>query len=97
MPTTMFLDRTLAEKAAFDMQCPRDQLRYLDLGGASVGPRYSSVQGPRVTVDNQSYMLDRDLGRQQGVTGCGRRTSYSYVRGVWVGNAATSEAAPPAE
>ena len=85
MASTTFLDRTLAPKAAFDLKCPKEQLHYQSLGGQPVGEQ--------PTVDGDMYTLDRDVSRQQGVTGCGRQASFSYVHGVWVGNS-TETAAP---
>jgi hypothetical protein len=94
MPAKTFLDRTLAPKAAFDMQCPKDQLSYVNLGGSVGG--HDGWGNQVVTVDRVNYILDGDVGRQQGVSGCGRRASYAYVNDAWVGDGATNEPAPQA-
>jgi hypothetical protein len=94
MPARTFLDRTLAPKAAFDMQCPKEQLSYANLGGSVGG--HDGFGNAVVTVDRENYILDGDVGRQQGVSGCGRRASYAYVNGAWVGSGATNGPVTPA-
>ena len=89
MPASTFLDRTLATKAAFDLQCPKAQLRFTDLGGAEVKEKNTTDSDqPVVLIDGDEYTLDRRVAREQGVTGCGRQGSYAYVNGAWVGNGA---------
>jgi hypothetical protein len=88
MPAATFLDRTLMAKASFDLQCPREQLRVVDLGDEASVARYTCWQEPCVSVGGELYRLDRHVGRQQGVSGCGRRASYTFVRDAWIGNAA---------
>jgi hypothetical protein len=95
MRATTFRDTTLAPKAAFDLQCPKDDLVYEDLGGSVAD--HDAYGDALVTVNHQNYFLRGDLGRQQGVTGCGRRASYAYVRGAWVGAGATDRPASPAK
>lgn len=93
MPSATFLARTLAPKAAFDLQCPEAQLRFTDIVGTGAVGDGSYNDAPTVFVDHVDYQLDRNLSRQQGVTGCSRHASYSYLRGVWVG----SESVPAAD
>ena len=94
MPRQAFLDRTLSAKAAFDLQCPKEQLQYVDLGGSPVHGRYVYNGRPTVDVGDQLFLLDGQLNQQQGVSGCGRRASYAYANGAWIGNGASNEAAP---
>jgi hypothetical protein len=95
MPAATFLDTTLAPKAAFDLQCPKEQLAYVNLGGSLGG--HDAYGNPVVIVDHQSYILKGEVGRQQGVSGCGRRASYAYVNDAWVGSGAAEAPAPQAK
>ena len=94
MPASTFLGRTLAAKASFDLQCPKDQLRFTDLGGATVKEKNTEDSDqPVVLIDGAEYTLERRVSRQQGVSGCGKEGSYAYLDGAWVGNG-TSPVAP---
>jgi hypothetical protein len=88
MPAKTFLDQTLGAKASFDLQCPKEQLQIVDLPGDDTVLPYGCWGEPCVRVDGQFYRLDRAVARQQGVSGCGRRASYTYVDRTWVGNGA---------
>ncbi len=79
-----YLGKTLAPKAAFDLQCDAAQLEFANLGPAE-GPQW---------WDGQKEVLVHDLSTQQGVTGCGRRGRYVYHRGEWILNADTQATAP---
>jgi hypothetical protein len=93
MPAQSFLDSTLAPKAAFDLQCPKDQLQYVDLGGGPLQTHYYYNDRTVVVVSGQTYVLAGNVSEQEGVSGCGRRASYTYENGAWVGSGGSSAAA----
>jgi len=86
MPAKTFLDRTLTPRVSFDLQCPPEQLQFVDLAGGAIGSQYATHMA---MLDGTQYHLEPDVSRQQGVSGCGKRASYTYANGVWVGNGAT--------
>jgi hypothetical protein len=93
MPARTFLQQTLGPKAAFDLGCT-DHLDYQNLGSAPAGA-FDASGNDVVWVNGTQYKLDPAVSRQQGVTGCGRKGSYSYVDGAWIGNGASPAPATP--
>jgi len=83
-----YLGTVLGPKAAFDLQCPADQLQFANLGPPDMDLLPET--------ESKWVKVNGGVASQQGVTGCGRRGRYIFDRThmEWILNADSQTAAP---